>query len=352
MTSFRFKNVHIEAMGTHFPEEIVSSIELEARIEGAYKRLGIPFGTLEKLSGVKTRRVWDKGFAPSKAATGAVLEALKGVKFPLNEIGSLISCSVTRDYFEPATATLIHRNLDLHELSLAFDISDACIGFSDGLLMTANLIESGVIRAGIVVSGENPATMIESTVHHVNTRTDLSRDDLIKVLPTFTLGCGAACYVLCHKDLASTTHRIAGAGCRSASQFNHLCVGDKDYGILDPGIMPLMMTESSTLIPTAAKLGGRTWPLASEALGWAESDLDHIFCHQVGKQVNEAFYKEIGLPMEKEFTIYRDYGNMVSAALPSCFFFGVDTKPVKQGEKSLLLAFGSGLNARFIGIEW
>jgi 3-oxoacyl-[acyl-carrier-protein] synthase III len=72
----------------------------------------------------------------------------------------------------------------------------------------------------------------------------------------------------------------------------------------------------------------------------------------VGRQVNEAFYKEIGLDYRKEFTIYKQYGNLVSSALPTAFFKGIKEKPVAVGEKVLLLGFGSGLNSIFTGIEW
>jgi 3-oxoacyl-[acyl-carrier-protein] synthase-3 len=182
---------------------------------------------------------------------------------------------------------------------------------------------------------------------------NLTRDELLKLLPTFTLGCGAVACVLCHESISKHKHHIRGAACRSATQFNDLCEGNVDYCIGGGGEHePLMSTESSKLIPTAAKLGGRTWPDASETLGWTREEVNHVFCHQVGKQVNEAFYKEMGLDFEKEFTIYRQYGNLVSAALPTCFAMGVENKPVEKGDKVILTAFGSGLNARFIGVQW
>lgn len=354
MLSFRFKSVCIEAFGLNFPEAEVSSSEIEDRLAPLYQRLQIPFGTLEKLSGVKTRYLWDKKVAPSQVATVAAQRALDEIGFDRDQIGAVFSCSVTRDYFEPATACLIHRNLGIKETSLAMDISDACIGFSDGLLMMANLIETGVVKSGVVVSGENISIVIEASIKHImNDPSSISRDQLLKILPTFTLGCGAVAYVLCHESIATKKHRLVGAACRSATQFSDLCEGNGDYYILqETDLNPIMSTESSKLIPTAAKLGGRTWPDASAALGWSREEIDHIFCHQVGKQVNEAFYRDMGLDMEKEYTIYKKYGNMVSAALPSALVLGAEEKQIKSGEKVLLTAFGSGLNCRFLGIVW
>lgn len=68
--------------------------------------------------------------------------------------------------------------------------------------------------------------------------------------------------------------------------------------------------------------------------------------------MNEAFYNEMGLDFDKDFAIYRRYGNMVSAALPAALAIGGDEKGIKPGEKVLLTAFGSGLNTRFLGFEW
>lgn len=90
----------------------------------------------------------------------------------------------------------------------------------------------------------------------------------------------------------------------------------------------------------------------SQSFGWTRSDVHHIFCHQVGKQVNEGFYREMGLDIEKEYTVYRNLGNLVSAALPTALALGSEEKDMKPGEKVLLTAFGSGLNSIFWGVIW
>jgi 3-oxoacyl-[acyl-carrier-protein] synthase-3 len=113
-----------------------------------------------------------------------------------------------------------------------------------------------------------------------------------------------------------------------------------------------METESSKLIAAAALLGQRTWGDLSELLGWTKEQVDHVFCHQVGRQVNEAFYNTLGLDHTKEFAIYPKYGNLVSAALPTAFAIGSEEKKVAKGEKIVLTGFGSGLNSLFLGIEW
>ena len=60
----------------------------------------------------------------------------------------------------------------------------------------------------------------------------------------------------------------------------------------------------------------------------------------------------MGLDIAKEYTIYKKYGNLISASLPMAIALGVQEKNIQKGEKILLTAFGSGLNSLFMGIEW
>lgn len=355
MVSFRFDHVCLEAFGVHLPDQVVTSSDLEERLAPLYKRLKIPAGTLERVSGIKTRRVWDAKVRPSTVATTVAKQVLGKVGFVKENIKALFNCSVTRDYFEPATATVIHGNLDLPEQSFVMDISNACMGFVNGIMVLGNLIESGAIKAGVLVSGENVSSLVDSSINHIlSNDTNIDRDELLKLLPTFTLGCAAVCFVMCHDSIATTNHRIVGGAARSATQFNDLCEGNGDHSFFHSAanFKPIMYTESSKIISSAASLGARTWKDASQLLGWTKDDVDHIFCHQVGRQVNSAFYEEMGLDIEKEHTVYQKYGNLVSASLPVAFSEGVAEKNVQDGEKILLTGFGSGLNSLFVGIEW
>ena len=353
MTSFRFQNVCIEAYAVNLPTAVVTSAELEDRLAPLYERLAISFGTLEKLSGVGSRYLWDDTVRPSEVATRAAEKALERISFDRSEIGVVFNCSVTRDFFEPATATIVHNNLGLPEQCFALDITNACVGFSNGITLLGNMIESGVVKAGLLVSGESVTRIIDNCIANIAKNQDIARDQLLRLVPTLTLGSGAVAFVLCHKSLAGTNHRVEGAVARTASEFSDLCSGNNDYAMFQDGeVDPVMETEASKLISSAAVLGGRTWREASEFFGWNSRDVDHVFCHQVGKQVNDAFYREIGLDQRKEFTIYRTYGNLVSAAMPTALVMGSEQKPVNAGDKVVLLGYGSGLQSIFTAITW
>lgn len=349
----RFKDVYIESYALHMPSTMVSSAEIEDRLAPLYEKLNVPFGTLEKLSGVASRGVFSTEETPSAIATEAARKAIAKAGFESSKLAALFNCSVTRDYFEPATALLVHRNLNLPETSMAMDITNACVGFSNGMVMLAQLIEAGVVDAGVVVTGENLARIMDTTFEILADRKDIDRKQFLELMPTFTLGSGAAAVVLCNKKLATKGHRFVASTARSASQHNELCMGNGDFCFNQLlGLNPLMTTDSQKLIASAAKLGNRTWNDASELLGWTPDDIDKIICHQVGKQVNSIFYDTMGLPIEKEYTVYGRYGNLVSAALPSALFTAAEEGELSEGNKILLTGFGSGLNSIFTGLIW
>ncbi len=353
MLSFSFKHVCIESYALNLPEYEITSREIEDKIAPLYEKLNVPFGTLERLSGIKSRRFFSEDDSPSKISTKAAAMAIERIGFDRSHLKALFNCSVTRDFFEPATAVLVHANLGFPEDTITMDITNACIGFSHGLAMLGTMIESGVLKAGVIVAGENISRITKASFEHLLTNDNIQRDELLRMMPTFTLGSGAVAMVLCHESIATTGHRLVGSVSRAASDCHKLCVGNGDFYFNQlVGLNPIMSTDSHPLMASAAKLGSRAWKDASEFLGWSVEDIDHIFCHQVGRQVNEGFYRTMGLPMEKEFTVYETYGNMISAAMPSALITAAEASAIRSGGKVLLTAFGSGLNAFFTGLVW
>lgn len=353
MVAFRYKHVCLESCAVTVPPHVLTSAEIEDKLTDVYKELGLPFGTLERLTGIGSRNFWDLSERPSVLGAAVAKDAIEQSGLAFEDVRALFSCSVTRDYFEPATGCLMHRNLGMAEDSIALDVSNACLGFMDGIFFLSNLIESGIVKAGVVVSAEHTRCIIETTFKNVLEGKGLSRDQLLRMLPTFTIGSGAVAYVLCHESISKKKHRVLGGATRSATQHCELCVGNVDYHLVDsPPLGPVMETESSKLIAAAAILGKQTWADASEVLGWTKENVDHVFCHQVGRQVNEAFYNTLGLDHTKEFTIYPTRGNLVSAALPTCFAQGIAARNIQKNDKIVLTGFGSGLNSLFLGIEW
>ena len=347
----RFEKVYIEGLGYHLPEDTVTSAEIEKRLAPLYERLKLPHGRLELMSGIKERRVWRKGVLPSEVATIAGEKAIARAGVNRDHIGCLISASVCRDFIEPSTASIIHCNLKIPSEAFVFDVSNACLGVLNGMMIIANMIEQNQILAGLVVAGENGGPLLNNTIETLLSRPDITRSNIKSSFASLTIGSSAVGVVLSHKKIAREGHRLMGGVSLAETQFNHLCRGSHDSGSSGDW-SPLMETDSEALMLEGCRLAGKTWARTREELGWVNEDVDRVFCHQVGKGHRKLMYKTVGLDLQKDFSTLEFLGNTGSASLPTTLAMGVEKNVLKQGDKAALLGIGSGLNCMMMGIEW
>lgn len=144
--SMLYRDVCIESFGYTLPDEVISSEEIERRLEPLYARLKLPAGRLELMTGIKERRVWTAGTLPSQISVVSGRRAIESAGIERREIGALVHGSVCRDFLEPATACGVHHQLELSRECLIYDVSNACLGLLNGMVQVANMIELGQIR--------------------------------------------------------------------------------------------------------------------------------------------------------------------------------------------------------------
>ena len=137
----RWERVCVHEFGAVLPPVELSSAAIEEQLRPVYERLKLPAGRLELMTGIGARRLWEEGTRPSDGATEAGRLALARSGVPQEAISCLLFTSVSRDMMEPATAAFVHRSLGLPDSCLLFDISNACLGFLDGMVMLANMLE-------------------------------------------------------------------------------------------------------------------------------------------------------------------------------------------------------------------
>jgi 3-oxoacyl-[acyl-carrier-protein] synthase-3 len=181
----RYEHVAVAACRHLLPDEVVPSLDLEARLEPVYARLGLSAGRLELMTGIVARRFFPPGTRPSAVAARAGELALESLSAELeaaggrDALGLLVHASVSRDFLEPATASVVHHTLGLGERCQAFDLSNACLGVASAMSMAAEAIERGSLRAALVVAGEDGRPLVEATLRGLLERGQtLSRAEL------------------------------------------------------------------------------------------------------------------------------------------------------------------------------
>ncbi len=103
--------------------------------------------------GVRERRVSPDDWLPSDLAVAAAKDALDDAELLPKDLDAIIYAGAVRDYIEPATAHAVQEKLGAHN-AIAFDVSNACLGFMSAIHLMDALIATGQARRGLVVSGE------------------------------------------------------------------------------------------------------------------------------------------------------------------------------------------------------
>jgi 3-oxoacyl-[acyl-carrier-protein] synthase III len=346
----QYRNVCIETFAYTLPEEIVTSTEIEARLQPLYRRLRLPEGRLELMSGIRERRFWPAGTLPGQKSVATGEKAIRAAGIDRRQIGALIHGSVCRDYLEPATACGVHHGLGLSRECVVYDVSNACLGLLNGMVQVANMIELGQIRAGLVVGTESSRSLVETTIDQLNRDTSLTRQDIKSAVASLTIGSGSAAVLLCDRELSRTGNRLLGGVARTNTDYCHLCRGGDEAVAGRSG--PLMSTDSETLLREGVETARLAMPEFLDTLGWEPDEIQKTFCHQVGRAHQKLLFETLELNPAIDYTTVEFLGNTGSAALPITAALGIEKGHLKKDDHVALLGIGSGINVLMLAVDW
>lgn len=356
----RFNRVRIAGLGHDVPSETLTSLAIEDRLGPVYERIGLHPGRLELMTGIAARRYWPGDVAPSEVAARAGKMALERSGVSPDTIGCITHASVCRDFLEPATANVVHEALGLPSGCQVLDVSNACLGVLNGMLLVANQIELGQIQAGIVVAGENGKPLVDSTIAGLLADPSVNRKSIKGSFASLTIGSGAAAVVLAHEDVAKDAPVFEGAQVRAATQHNRLCRGgaaSAGHAPMDAGVHAGsaldMSTDAEALLHAGVELAQQTWARFGEELGFSEAaPPDRVITHQVGKAHHLAMFAALGLDPASSYTTFETFGNMGSVSWPLTLSLAVDEGFVTAGHRVAVLGIGSGLSCMMAGVKW
>jgi 3-oxoacyl-[acyl-carrier-protein] synthase-3 len=299
------------------------------------------------MTGIRERRHWSLDTLPSDASAAAGKAVLAKSSLRPEQLEVFVHAAVCRDMLEPATASFAHRKIGLPATAQVFDVSNACLGFLNSMVLLAGLIESGQVQAGMIVSGENGRPLIEQTLKHLLTA-PLDRNAIKPFFANLTIGSGAVGAILCHRSLVrGHARRMLGGAVRAATQHSDLCQGDNH------GADALaMQTNSEAMLVAGVELARETWADFSSATGWTQTSADRYICHQVGAAHRRKLYETLGLELARDFSTFETLGNMGSVSLPATLALAAENGSVRDGNRIGLLGIGSGLNCLMLALEW
>ncbi|RBY83900.1 3-oxoacyl-ACP synthase III [Geodermatophilus sp. TF02-6] len=334
----RFANTAVLAVQGADATQVVTSDALDDLLVDTYRRVGLRPGLLERLAGIRERRWWSDGvtFVDGAAEAGAKAVSESGVD-PAR-IGVMINTSVSRRYLEPSTAVAVHAALGLPRSCRNFDVTNACLGFVNGMELAAAMIDAGAVEYALIVNGEDSRPVQERTIERLNRPQAVARD-VLSQFATLTLGSGAVAMVLGRADRHPEGHRMVGSVSRAGTEHHELCVGDNDA----------MHTDLKGLLDAGLALSLDMWREAAEEFDWARG-MSRYVMHQVSKVHTQAMIDRFSVDPALVPRTFPTRGNLGPASVP--FTLAGEQDSLALGDRVLLMGIGSGLNASCVEIAW
>ena len=341
-----------ESLGCHMPARVVTSKELVGSM-AAKARVD-----LARLTGIERRRyrsVTDDSLALGVAAAR---DCLARSRYRPDDVEAVIWTSITRltnvdDFqFEPAMSLCLKNELGATR-ALHFDLTNACAGMLTGVLVLDDLIKAGVVRNGLVVSGEVITHLADTAVREIK---DLDDDQLASL----TVGDSGAAVLMDRSP--STSEGVDCADMRTYAQFSDLCLGMPSDQSPDR-LRIAMYTKAVEIHEESVRrlprhIGDWLTAHAGTLLVDPVRPFTWVIPHQTSLRVMTTVAGEIfehirtiegfeHITMPELLTYIREFGNTSTTSHFVVLYHALKEKKVKPGDSVLLIPQASGIVAGF-----
>lgn len=324
------RRVGILGMGAYMPEKVLTNFDLEKIVDTSDE-------WIQTRTGIKERRIAEKGTATSDLAAKAALQALKASHLKPTDLDLIILATISPDMVFPSTACVVQNKIGA--TCAGFDISAACSGFPYALTLADGLIRSGSYKHILVIGAEVISTYINW------------KDRSTCVL----FGDGAGAAVLGETD--SNSGILATYLGTDGSQANILQIPAGGSAIpttidsINQGLHYVRM-EGSEVFKSAVRTMTDSVTEVLKRAKLSVQDIDCFIPHQANLRILNAVTERTGIDPAKVFINLDRYGNMSAASTAVALCEAVQEGKIKKGSHVVLVAFGSGLTWAACAIRW
>jgi 3-oxoacyl-[acyl-carrier-protein] synthase III len=342
MSDHGSRNTVIESLGVYLPPGTASTREVLAGCSKISRLQRASTSRIERITGIKNRRIAADTEPASEMAKKAILNCLAASRCQPSDIDLLICCSISRyeapnQYVHEPAISLVLTNHFAFRNALALDIGNGCAGMFTAISIADSLIKARLIRVALIVSGEHITDVMKTAQKEVTGYTD-SR------FACLTLGDAAAALILTEGSARGTGFH--GLELYTVARYSEYCIGkpteEKHGGII-------MYTESAKLFDVAENYVIPDIVRALEALGWGKQELDHLISHQTAQtaintlyEVNRLAQREI-LHEGNVINNLSERGNTASTSHFVALWDNIQNGKIGSGDRLLFAVQGSGM---------
>lgn len=322
----------ITGVGMSFPEKRLTNADLEKMVETNDE-------WIVERTGIKERRIAEKGVGASFHGALAARQALEHAGITAEDVDLIIVPTVTPDMIFPATACIIQQMIGAKN-AWGFDLEGACSGFLFALQNARAQIEAGHVRRALVIGSEVMSAIVDFT----------DRNTCI------LFGDGAGAVVVERIDPArggiiDAINRCDGVG---VPYLHQKAGGSK----LPPSAETIaarqhfVHQEGRDVYKFAVKgMAGVTAEIV-ERNGFTGKDVDLFVPHQANIRIIEAAQRRVGLEDSQVAITIDRFGNTTAASIPSALKVCCDDGRLKDGALVVLCAFGAGFTWGSALLRW
>ena len=333
-------NSRISGLGMYVPENIVTNDDLS-------KMMDTSSDWIIERTGIEERRHIKKGDGNSTATMGvkAAKIAIERAGIAINDIELILFATLSPDYYFPGSGVIVQEELGIPTCP-AMDIRTQCSGFVYAMSTADQFVKTGMYKNVLVIGSENQSGGLDMT----------TRGRGVSVI--FGDGAGAA-VVSRETDLSK--------GIMSShlhSEGEHA----KELSIINPNtsrwIPEIIADNNPDDISFYPYMNGqfvfknavtRFAEVINEGLeknGWESKDIDLLIPHQANLRIAQFIQRKFRLNDDQVYNNIQKYGNTTAASIPIALTEAWEAGKVKEGDKVVLAAFGSGFTWGSVMINW
>lgn len=324
-------HARITGTGSFVPKKVITNFDLEKLIDTSDQ-------WITDRTGIKERRIAEKGQTTSDLAYEAARKALKAAELGSNELDLILVATMTPDMILPSVSCVLQEKLGAKKAA-AFDIYAACSGFIYGMSIADAFVRSGIYKNILLVGAE------------VLSRFTDWQDRSTCIL--FGDGAGAA-----------VIQRHAGKrGILSTHLHSDGSLGDLIQVPAGGSLHPASHDTIHRRMHFIKMKGNETFKAAvraleivtHEALEYNKvkpAEIDYLVPHQANLRIIQAMAQRLNMPMEKVVLTLPKYGNTSAASIPMALDEAARDGRIQENHLLLFEAFGGGLTWASALVRW
>ena len=339
MALLTVQNVKIAGVSAAVPKEIEKVGMLECFAQGEAEKV-------MALTGIKERRIAPQGMTCSDYCVIAAEKLIEELEWSKDSIDALIFVSVSRDYSEPNTSTVIQGKMGLQASCYTIDIPMACSGYCYGLSVIASLLSSGYMKRALLLVGDTPSKILSSLD---KTLWPLHGDAGTATALEYNLVAKPMYFNLLSDGSQYNAIIAPSSGVREPVSEESL-----KMQIIEPGIIRnrthvamdgmAVFSFTITCVPKCIKS-------LCEYINLDIQEIDYLLLHQANEYIDEKIRKKLKLDKEKVPYCLEYFGNTSSGTIPMTMVTKLREELWSKSQKMILCGFGAGLSWGAVYLE-